>query len=105
MKLDSDEDTERIAKAIEKDAGHRIGSIRDALKDVRDNNTSQVYSREQLLVRGARVKTRLSQSAFANAINTPARTLQEWEQGRVTPPGAALKLCELILHQPDLLSA
>ena len=56
MKLNSDADIERIAKAIEKDAGHHIGSIRDALKDVRDNNTGQVHSREQLLVRAARVK-------------------------------------------------
>ena len=105
MKLNSDADIERIAKAIEKDAGHPIGSIRDALKDVRDNNTGQVHSREQLLVRAARVKTGLSQAAFASAINTPTRTLQEWEQGRVAPPGAALKLCELILDRPELLSA
>jgi len=104
MKLNSDADIERIAKAIEKDAGHHIDSIRDALKDVRDKNTGQVHSHEQLLVRAARAKSCLSQSAFAAAINTPTRTLQEWEQGSVTPPGAALKLCELILYQPDLLS-
>ena len=60
MKINSDADIECVAKAIETDAGHPIDSIRDALKDVRDNNTGQVHSREQLLVRAARAKSCLS---------------------------------------------
>ena len=105
MKLKTDTDIEPIAKAIENDAGHSIDSIRDALKDVREQNTTSSYTQEQLLIRAARAKTGFSQSEFATAINTPLRTLQEWEQGRAAPPGVALKLCELILSEPALLSA
>jgi putative transcriptional regulator len=46
----------------------------------------------------------LSQTKFAEVINTPLRTLQEWEQGRATPPGAAVKLCELLAHNPALVA-
>ena len=105
MKLKTETDIERIAKAIEDDAGHPIDSIRDALKDVREQNTATSYTREQLLVRAARAKTGFSQSEYAAAINTPLRTLQEWEQGRAAPPGVALKLCELNLSEQALLCA
>jgi putative transcriptional regulator len=103
MKIKSESNLERIAKAIEDDAGHDIPSIRDALREVRDGNFSASYSREQLLVRAARNKTGLSQAGFADAINTPVRTLQEWEQGRSSPPGAAVKLFELIVSNPQLI--
>ena len=105
MKLKTDADIERIAKAIETDAGQSISTIRDALAEVRDGNIGATYTKEQLIVRAARTKTELSQTDFAEAINTPTRTLQEWEQGRATPPGVALKLCELVLSEPDLLRA
>ena len=87
------------------DAGQSINTIRDALSEVRDGNVGATYTKEQLIVRATRAKTELSQAEFAEAINTPARTLQEWEQGRATPPGVALKLCELVLSEPDLLRA
>ena len=44
----------------------------------------------------------LSQSAFAAVINTPLRTLQEWEQGRAQPVGAVVKLCQLLRANPQL---
>jgi putative transcriptional regulator len=44
----------------------------------------------------------LSQSAFAAVINTPLRTLQEWEQGRSQPVGAVVKLCQLLRANPQL---
>ena len=47
MKLKSDADIERVARIIEADVGHSIESIRDALKDVRDSNTSSIQSREK----------------------------------------------------------
>ena len=87
MKLKTDADIERIAKAIEMDAGQSISTIRDALSEVRDGNVGATYTKEQLIVRATRAKTELSQAEFAEAINTPARTLQEWEQGRATPQG------------------
>lgn len=37
-------------------------------------------------IKELRKKTHMTQAAFANRFHIPLRTLQEWEQGRSTPP-------------------
>ena len=46
-------------------------------------------------VAAARLKTGLSQSQFAQALHISSRTLQEWEQGRRRPSGAAHALIQI----------
>lgn len=94
---------EKIAKAIEKDAGQAIPGLREALGEMERGEYARITPTDQTLVRMARKGTGLSQSRFAKMINTPVRTLQEWEQGRATPPGVAVKLCALVLENPKLL--
>ena len=48
-------------------------------------------------VASARLKTGLTQSDFAKAMNISARTLQEWEQGRRKPSGPAQALLQIAL--------
>lgn len=43
-----------------------------------------------------RLSTGLSQSKFADYFGIPVRTLQEWEQGRRTPPVYLLELLKRI---------
>ena len=45
-KPDAVADIERIAKAIEMDAGQSISTIRDALSEVRDGNVGATYTKE-----------------------------------------------------------
>lgn len=52
----------------------------------------------------ARTQSGLSQSAFAKACRVSVRTLQEWEQGRKVPSGAAQSLLTLISRHPELLA-
>jgi len=51
----------------------------------------------------ARLATGLSQSTFAQLIGVSKRTLQEWEQGRRTPSGAAATLLKIAVAHPDVL--
>lgn len=51
----------------------------------------------------ARAKTGLSQSAFARALDISPRTLQEWEQGRRTPSGAARTLVRIAMLHPEVI--
>lgn len=51
----------------------------------------------------ARAQSGLSQAAFAKATGVSVRTLQEWEQGRKVPSGAARSLLTLISRHPELL--
>lgn len=43
-----------------------------------------------------RLQTGLSQKEFAEYFDIPFRTLQEWEQGRRTPPDYILKMMKRI---------
>ena len=95
-------DIEKIARAIEADAGMALDDIRQGLAEMQAG-AGRVTTAEQNLVRAARAKTGLSQQAFAERIKTPVATLRDWEQGRFTPPGGVLCLLKLIANHPDLI--
>jgi putative transcriptional regulator len=46
---------------------------------------------------------KLSQSQFAKLLGVSVRTLQEWEQGRKQPSGAAKTLLKVAEKYPDIL--
>lgn len=51
----------------------------------------------------ARLRARLSQSQFAALLGISVRTLQEWEQGRCAPTGAARTLLRVAETHPEVL--
>ena len=51
----------------------------------------------------ARAETGLSQEQFAQLLGVSKRTLQEWEQGRKQPSGAARVLLKIAARRPDVL--
>jgi len=51
----------------------------------------------------ARVKSSLSQTDFAKLLGVSVRTLQDWEQGRRQPSGAARTLIAIAEQQPRVL--
>ena len=51
----------------------------------------------------ARLKLGVSQSAFAQLLGVSVRTLQEWEQGRREPSGAARTLLKIALKSPQAI--
>ena len=50
-----------------------------------------------------RERTGLSQSRFAQLLGVSVRTLQEWEQGRREPSGAAKTLIKVAELHPEVL--
>jgi putative transcriptional regulator len=50
-----------------------------------------------------RAKTGLSQSRFAELLGVSLRTLQDWEQGRRAPSGAARTLLMIAAKNPKAL--
>ena len=54
-------------------------------------------------VQSIREKTGLSQSRFAQLLGVSPRTLQEWEQGRRVPSGAARTLLLIAEKNPRAL--
>ena len=51
----------------------------------------------------ARSRTGLSQQDFARLLVVSARTLQDWEQGRREPTGAAKTLLRVAVSHPEIL--
>jgi putative transcriptional regulator len=51
----------------------------------------------------ARLVSGLSQQRFADVLGVSARTLQEWEQGRRKPSGAARSLLVIAKRMPEVL--
>jgi putative transcriptional regulator len=54
-------------------------------------------------VASVREKTGLSQARFAELLGVSVRTLQEWEQGRRAPSGAARTLLVIAAKNPRAL--
>ena len=53
----------------------------------------------------ARARVGLSQQEFAVLLGVSARTLQDWEQGRREPTGAAKTLLRVAVANPEVLRA
>ena len=94
-------DVEKVARAIEADAGEALPDLRQALAEAKAG-MGRVTTPDQILVRQAREKSGMTQSAFAERIETPVATLRDWEQGRFSPPGGVLCLLRLIIKHPEL---
>lgn len=97
-------DIDKIAAAIEADAGQEIPELKESLEEMQQGKAARVYTPEQLLVVDARKKLQLSQLDFAKVIDTPVATLRDWEQGRFRPPGGVLCLLRLLNKRPEILS-
>lgn len=95
-------DIEKVAKAVELDAGEVLPDLRQALAEAAAGE-GRVTTPEQVLVRAARRATGMTQPEFAARIGTALATLRDWEQGRFAPPGGVLCLLRLIVRRPTLV--
>ena len=53
--------------------------------------------------RQIRARMGLSQEDFAHLLGISVRTLQNWEQGRRSPTGPAMKLLQIAARHPKIL--
>ena len=76
-----------------------LGAVREMKAGIK-GRTNVVTPNE---VAAARLQTGLSQAQFAKALHISARTLQEWEQGRRHPSGAAQALIQIAYRHPEVI--
>ena len=89
-----------------RDAQRNIGEeLLAAIVDVKAGRHGQVHQVELTQAAEARSRTGLSQPKFAELLGVSVRTLQEWEQGRRSPSGAARSLLHIAAIRPDVFRA
>jgi putative transcriptional regulator len=87
-----------------RDAGRDIGEeLIQAMREIKAGKFGRQFEVSLNDVVKARLGTGLSQSEFAAALNISPRTLQQWEQGRRSPSGAAETLLRIVARHPEVL--
>jgi putative transcriptional regulator len=78
---------------------------KDLLESIRQANRGEGRATKVAVTAAteARLKLGVSQSAFAQLLGVSVRTLQEWEQGRREPSGAARTLLRIALRSPEAI--
>ena len=88
----------------ERDSKRDLGAeLLQAVRDMKAGKGKVVAQIEVPPVVMARMKSGLSQSEFAGLLGVSVRTLQDWEQGRRQPSGAARTLITIAQQQPKVL--
>jgi putative transcriptional regulator len=89
---------------LERDRQRDIGEeLLQAIRDVKAGRYGSVYEAEPNAVAETRLRCGLSQAQFAAALAISPRTLQQWEQGRRRPSGAAATLLKIVARHPEVL--
>jgi putative transcriptional regulator len=76
-----------------------------SVKQMRRGRAARVTKVKLSAAAEARASIGLSQQEFAQLLGVSARTLQDWEQGRREPTGAARTLLKVAVKHPKLLRA
>ena len=87
---------------MKKMTDHNIGEeLIQAAREVKANQRARVTQINDVMM--TRQKLGLSQAAFARLLGISPHTIQEWEQGRRNPQGAAQSLLRIAQAKPDIV--
>ena len=85
-------------------AGEALGlKLLQSVREMNAGISARVTQVKLNDVAQARQSTGLSQAQFAEALHISKRTLQEWEQGRRSPSGAAQALIQIAKRHPEVV--
>ena len=93
-----------MSKALETISGAEVGKkLLDSVREMKAGKVARSTTTAANEVAAARLKSGLSQTDFAHALQISPRTLQEWEQGRRQPSGAAKALIQIAFRHPEVI--
>lgn len=95
---------------LQRDATRDLNAeLLEAMRDMQAGRVARVsiVTRDGRVIESpiarVRVMSQLSQARFAELLGVSLRTLQEWEQGRRQPSGAAKTLLRVAERHPEVL--
>ena len=77
--------------------------VLDGIDEIKAGGGKRYVVEPKTEVAKARIKTGLSQGQFAELMGVSKRTLEQWEQGRREPSGAAKTLIRIAALRPEVL--
>lgn len=84
--------------------GRDLGrEILQGVQDIKAGKAGRRFTAKSFPVVRVRERSGLSQSKFAELLGVSIRTLQDWEQGRREPSGAAKTLLKVAELHPEVL--
>ena len=77
----------------------------ESVRQMKAGQAARVTEVKLSMAAEARSHVGLSQAEFAKLLGVSLRTLQDWEQGRREPSGAAKTLLKIAAQNPDAVRA
>ena len=92
-------------KALEKFEAERDvwQEVLDGVREIKAGGGKRTKVEAKSHIVRVRLKSGLSQAQFAAALGVSKRTLEQWEQGRRKPSGAARQLLKIADRHPEVL--
>ena len=92
-------------KALEKFEAERDvwREVLDGIREIKAGGGKRKRVMPKSHVARVRIKSGLSQADFASVLGVSKRTLEQWEQGRREPSGAAKTLLKIAERHPKIL--
>jgi putative transcriptional regulator len=75
----------------------------DGVREIKAGGGRRTVVQPRSLIARARLRTGLTQAQFAALLGVSRRTLEQWEQGRREPSGAAKTLIRVAELHPEIL--
>ena len=86
------------------EAGRNIWQeVLDGVREIKAGRGRRLKAEPRSPIVRARLKSGLTQTQFAALLGVSKRTLEQWEQGRRAPSGAARMLIRLAELHPEVL--
>ena len=97
-----------MAKTVKKSrlasSGEELGEqLLQSVHEMKAGLRGRVHTPEMSSIVEARLISGFSQASFAALLGVSVRTLQDWEQGRREPSGAAKTLIKVAKLHPEIL--
>lgn len=90
-----------MAKPIDKEMEQFQKDLLESVRQMKAGKAARTTTVALTPAAEARSKVGVSQTEFATLLGVSVRTLQDWEQGRREPSGAARTLLRIAMRSPE----
>ena len=92
-----------MVKKIDKDMLQFQEDLLQSVRQMKAGKAARTTAVALTAAADARAKVGVTQSEFATVLGVSVRTLQDWEQGRREPSGAAKTLLRIAAWSPEVV--